>query len=110
MWQISTDGAAFPVWTRGGREIVYADSRGRIMAMAVRTDGIDEFDFSRAEPLFGFGPGAENGLDRWFDVTSDGERFLFVGSDGAARGETVVELILIQNWLEELKRLVPPES
>jgi len=110
MWQISTDGAAFPVWTRGGREIVYADSRGRIMAMAVRADGIDEFDFSRAEPLFGFGPGAENGLDRWFDVTSDGERFLFVGSDGAARGETVVELILIQNWSEELKRLVPPGS
>ncbi len=37
-WQISTDGGAGPVWTRGGREIVYVDSQGRMMAVAVRSD------------------------------------------------------------------------
>ena len=38
-WQISTDGGAGPVWTRGGSEIVYQDSQGRMVAVAVRSDG-----------------------------------------------------------------------
>ena len=37
-WQISTDGGAGPVWTRGGSEIVYQDSQGRMMAVAVLKD------------------------------------------------------------------------
>jgi hypothetical protein len=43
---------------------------------------------------------------RTFDVTPDGRRFLMV-----ERLEEVptppVELVLVQNWEEELKRLVP---
>ena len=50
-WQISTDGGAGPVWTRGGREIVYLGSQGRMMAVAVRSDA-NEPDFSKPEPLF----------------------------------------------------------
>ena len=85
-WQISTDGGAGPVWTRGGSEIVYRDSQGRMMAVAVRSDGNDAFDFSKPEPLFKVGPGDNAGLDRDWDVTADGERFLFVVSDSVAEG------------------------
>jgi serine/threonine-protein kinase len=108
-WQISTDGGASPVWTRGGREIIYKDGQGRIMAAAVRTDGAGGLTVSRLEPLFAFGDRTMNGLDRDFDVTSDGEQFLFLTSAGAARNEAAVELVLLQNWREELMRLVPRE-
>jgi serine/threonine-protein kinase len=106
-WQISVNGGAFPVWSRGGREILYKDDPGRVMAVAVRADGVDELNFSRPEPLFTFG---DKGccLDRDLDVTSDGERFLFFVPAGAASNRATVELVLLQNWVEELKRLVPP--
>jgi serine/threonine-protein kinase len=107
-WQISTEGGAFPAWTRDGKEIVYQDGRGRVMA-AVREDGIDGVDFSSPEPLFTFGPNMGNGFFRAFDVTSDGERFVFLDRDAVPGSESAVQLILIQNWTEELKRLVPPE-
>jgi serine/threonine-protein kinase len=107
-WQISTNGGAFPVWTRGGREMIYIDGQSRIMAAAVRANGVDELDVSRPEPLFTFTGSAGNGLDREFDVTSDGERFLFLVSAGLPNSEARAELVLLQNWVEELTRLVPP--
>ena len=84
-WPISTDGGAGPVWTRGGSELVYQDSQGRMMAVAVRSDG-NEAEFSKPEPLFKIGPGDNSGLDRSWDVTADGERFLFVLSDSVRGG------------------------
>jgi serine/threonine-protein kinase len=108
-WPVSGEGGAFPVWTRGGREIVYVDSQDRIMAVAVRPHGIDESDFSRPEPLFTFGAAMGDRLVRNFDVTSDGERFLFLVPEGAAASESTAELVLVENWIEELKRLVPRE-
>jgi serine/threonine-protein kinase len=107
-WQISAQGGALPVWTRGGSEIVYRDNQGRIVAVKVRRDADGEFTFSDPEPLFTFGRGVGLGLDRSFDVTPDGERFLLCECDASGSG-TAVELILIQNWGEELKRLVPRE-
>ena len=40
-----------------------------------------------------------------YDVTRDGNRFLMV-KDEAATG-TAAQIIVVQNWFEELKRLVP---
>jgi serine/threonine-protein kinase len=108
-WPVSTDGGAGPVWTRGGTELVYRDSLGRIMAVTVQSHDNDQLDFSKPEPLFSFGSGMGAGLDRGFDVTADGERFLFfVPEADKADGRAAAELILIQNWTDELTRLVPP--
>ena len=106
-WQISTEGGAGPVWTRGGSEIVYLDGQGRMVAVAVRSDRDGQFDYSKPEPLFKVGRGGDRGLDRGWDVTADGERFLNVPDRVAEGTMTTVEMILIQNWTEELKRLVP---
>jgi serine/threonine protein kinase len=107
-WQVSTEGGAGPRWTRGGRELVYRDDRGRVMAVTVRSDGNDSFEFSKPESLFSFAAGTVYGLDRGFDVSRDGERFLFqrAPTTTPASGSSV-ELVLIQNWVDELKRLVP---
>jgi serine/threonine protein kinase len=108
-WPVSTDGGAGPVWTRGGTELVYRDSLGRIMAVTVQSHDNDQLDFSKPEPLFTFGSGMGAGLDRGFDVTADGERFLFfVPEADNADGRAAAELIMIQNWTDELTRLVPP--
>jgi serine/threonine-protein kinase len=108
-WQVSSGGGAFPVWTRGGREIVYEDGQGRLIAVAVRGDGVNTLAFSRREPLFTVRASHEccSGLDRGFDVTADGNRFLFLRGADETTGNAPIELALIQNWTEELKRLIP---
>jgi serine/threonine-protein kinase len=107
-WHISPDGGADPVWTKGGREIVYTDGEGRMMAVRVRSGNNEEFYVSRPEPLFRV-PGVFDPLniDRRWDVTANGERFLFALDDEATGKGTSAELILIQNWPKELQRLAP---
>jgi hypothetical protein len=63
----------------------------------------------KPRPLFTFGAGADNGLDRDFDVTADGERFLFFVADSGQSSATSATLVLIENWVSELARLVPRE-
>ena len=109
-WQISTEGGGGPVWTRGGSEIVYVDSQGRMVAVAVLNDRDGQFDCSKPKELFTVGPGGNPGLDRGWDVTADGQRFLFELPAKVGEGpEAAAEMVLIQNWTEELKRLVPRE-
>jgi hypothetical protein len=51
----------------------------------------------------------ERAIDSWgypqrvFDVTPDGRRFLVVDAPDTSRDE----LVVVENWFEELKRLVP---
>ena len=57
------------------------------------------------EELFAV-PGARGGGGVQYDLAPDGERFLVISASGQAdarQGEVVVVL----NWFEELKRLVP---
>jgi Tol biopolymer transport system component len=109
-WQVSPDGGTGPVWTRNGRELVYLDSHSRMMAVAVRQNTDGECDFSKPEPLFTLEATDRGGLDRSWDVTADGERFVSVTNDGAASDiETSLELTLIHNWVDDLNRLVPPQ-
>lgn len=111
-WQVSTGGGAAPRWTRGGRELVYQDGQGRALSVTVRGHSIDTVDFSKPESLFTFGVEMVEiryGLDRGFDVSSDGERFVFFGVPTAQADAPSAELVVIQHWVDELKRLVPRE-
>jgi eukaryotic-like serine/threonine-protein kinase len=105
-WQVSTGGGAAPRWTRGGRELVYRDDQGRMMSVRVLGDAVASVDFSKPESLFTFGAGMRIGIDRGFDVSSDGERFLFFGEPIVPGSPPSAELVVIQNWVDELKRLV----
>ncbi len=107
-WQISSGGGASPVWTRGGREIVYQDAQHRLVAVPVRTDSVDAFEFGKPVPLFTANEDCCPGIDRAFDVTSDGNRFLLFRYEDQAADRAGLELVLVQNWGDELTALVPP--
>ena len=48
-------------------------------------------------------PGGNPG--RTYDVSPDGQRFLMIKAGGA--NQAPPQIVVVQNWLEELKRLVP---
>ena len=59
-------------------------------------------------PLLSVHP--EAGLGRMYDVSADGQRFLMIKeTSGADERPPSPRIVLVQNWFEELKRLVPPK-
>jgi len=106
-WQISTGGGTQPLWSRTGQELFYLAPGGSLMG--VRVDRGASWSASAPAKLFderyyhGGGPGS--GTGRTYDVAPDGRRFVMIKpeeSRGAAPG-----LIVVQNWIEELRRLLP---
>ena len=62
-----------------------------------------------AETLFDVGTYFGEGFSRPWDVSPDGERLLAIKLPGSftTDGDGQLQIVLVQNWLEELKRLVP---
>ena len=106
--QISTGGSLSgdPHWTRGGRELVYR-SGDAILAVPIELSPT----FRAGTPAVLFKGTYFNETGPQWDVTPDGNRFLMLkpaGASGAAAGDqTRPQIVLVQNWFEELKRLVP---
>jgi hypothetical protein len=44
---------------------------------------------------------------RSYDVSPDGQRFLMIKEGGADGTAAPASIIVVQNWVEELRRLVP---
>lgn len=108
---VSTDGGGQPVWARNGRELFYrASGPGPMMRMmAVDVTLGHVFTAGRARVLWeamrARYPGGTGG--RTYDVSPDGRRFLMIQQRDSAPQPPVTHVVLVQNWLEELKRLVP---
>ncbi len=98
-WTVSTDGGTDPVWSKDGRELFYR-SEGRMMAVDVRT----EPTFSAGTPRTLLDAQQLAGYADPFDVSLDGERFVLVEDESAGLRRS---LMVVLNWTEELKRLVP---
>jgi len=106
-WQVSTGGGTRPVWAPDGRELFYMDPSRQLMAARVRTGA--NFSLGSAEVLFDARDyGAGGSVGRSYDISPDGKRFLMVKEGGDETSAT--EFILVQNWFEELKRLVPTDN
>jgi serine/threonine-protein kinase len=103
-WQVSTGGGIQPKWARNGRELFFRHGTA-LMAVPVKTDP----GFAAGNPAVVFeGSYATPQGGRGYDVSPDGRRFLMI-KEGASSGDATpqAQIILIQNWFEELKRLVP---
>jgi hypothetical protein len=99
--RVSQDGGRQPVWSRDGKELFYLQA-DRLMAVAVKGRA-ERFEFDRAAELFTV-PYVVEGA---YDVAADG-RFLMI-QPTAQSGATPApgEIVVVQNWDQELKRLVP---
>ena len=100
---MSADGGTRPLWSPDGRELFYLDE-GRLFVVPVMTE--PTFAPGSPEMLFGgiyYGTGGCS-----YDISPDGERF-FIVKEATATNQTTTapQVILVQNWFEELRRLVP---
>jgi serine/threonine-protein kinase len=101
---ISNDGGRMPLWSHDGRELFFStpDSQ-QILAVGMQTG--TTLVAGRPRVLFSFPTVAFPG-SRPFDLGPDG-RFLIVRSGQAEAAGRASNLVLVQHWFEELKRLVP---
>jgi serine/threonine-protein kinase len=104
--QISTGGGILPLWSRDGRELFFSATDGRQM-FAVPVQSGTTLVAGRPQVLFEFAMLVNGAGNRPYDIAPDG-RFVMIRSGQAeAGGGTASNLIVVQNWFEELKRLVP---
>jgi serine/threonine protein kinase len=103
-YQISNGGGAHPLWSKDGKQLFY---RWNDQVWAVDVNETErELATSKPRLLFEK-PGYRGSTNvRDWDISPDGKRFLMVKSE-ENKITFVTELSLIQNWFEELKRLVP---
>jgi Tol biopolymer transport system component len=107
---ISTDNGSSPAWRQDGRELYYAEDASaggplKIRVMAVTITTTPTFSAGTPRVLFE-GPFRIDGPVRAYDVSPDGQRFLMV-REVPQQPARISQIVLVQNWLEELKRLVP---
>jgi hypothetical protein len=108
-WQVSTMGGARPLWARSGQELFYAaPDDGALMRVAVergqawRTGTPAKlFDNTYAWVI------TANFFGRSYDISADGRRFLAIKPAAVDPANAPSNLIVVQNWFEELKRLAP---
>jgi serine/threonine-protein kinase len=103
---ISTGGGTHPFWSHDGRELFFGSLDSRQM-LAVAVQSGTTLVAGRPQVLFEFAMLPIQGSVRPYDIAPDG-RFLIIRADQAeAGGGTASNMIVVQNWFEELKRLVP---
>ena len=112
-WLISNGGGTRPLWAPDGRELFYLAPGRRLMAVPV--EPVEPVETVQTEPSFAPGNAEEvfggyyvaggAAFGRSYDISPDGERFLMIKDETSS-----TEFILVQNWFEELKRLVPTDN
>jgi serine/threonine-protein kinase len=117
--QVSIDGGVAPAWSRDGRELFYITTaigsprtgatggQASLTMMAVAVKTAPTFVASRPRGLFE-GRYSVTANVRPYDVSPDSQRFLMVKQKDRAP-ISASQMILVQNWLEELKARVPPK-
>ncbi len=95
--QVSTGGGDWPKWHPNGKELFYLNG-DKMIVVDVETEG----ELTLGDPRLLFEKSLAN---PYYDVTPDGQRFVMIEEGESQPAPT--QLILVQNWGEELKRLVP---
>jgi serine/threonine-protein kinase len=109
-WQVSSEGGTQPAWARGGRELFYLAPDGTLSSVPVErgttwTPGTPRKLLDK--PYFRLGYTAGVSAGRNYDVSADGQRFLMIKEAGRDLPDAPASIVVVQNWIEELKRLMP---
>jgi serine/threonine-protein kinase len=106
-WLVSTGGGTQPVWARSGQELFYFAPDGALMRVAVPggpawTPGAPTkvLDGRYVVSTGGNTPGS-------YDIAPDGQRFLMMKATGSDATGAPPQIVVVQHFDEELKRLVP---
>jgi hypothetical protein len=101
---ISTAGGTRPLWA-GRQELIFVAPDGALMSVRVDPRGETWSAESPVRVLGGPYSTLSSQSGRSYDVSTDGKRFLVVKQRASAT--VAPQIIVVQNWFEELKRLVP---
>ena len=103
-WLVSTNGGIQPLWSHSGQELFYLAPDGALMRVVVGSG-----------PAWSAGPPTKllegryvvnvGNQGRNYDITADGRRFLMMKANGTP--EVAPQIIVVQHFDEELRRLVP---
>ena len=90
---------SYPAWTRDGSRVIFSSqrtgARNLVWQAADGTGTVEQLTES---------PNQQNAVA----VSPDGQRFLLIKQGGGADQTTApARIIMVQHWVEELKRLVP---
>jgi len=106
-WQISTSGGTQPVWGPKGQELFYVAPDGALMRVAVSGGAawaagapmklLESRYVTRTTGLY----------QRYYDIAPDGKRFLMLKAAGSDANSAAPQMVVVQHFDEELKRLVP---
>jgi serine/threonine-protein kinase len=107
-WQVSNAGGVQALWARSGRELFYLEPDGALMTVPVEPRGTAWSAGTAIKLVEGrYFRGAGGNVTRQFDVSPDGQRFLMI-KEGRDTDQTPTppQIIVVQHFDEELKRLV----
>ena len=108
--KVSTGGGTRPAWARSGRELFYlvapTPTEPVVSMMAVPVQTSPALLLGKPVVLFkGRYFSQLNG--RTYDVSPDGKRFLMIKNVLPAQTTADQRIVIVENWTEELQRLVP---
>lgn len=105
---VSTLGGTDVAWARDGRRLYYIESGANLAFKLMEATVTMQPALSIGTPhaILERRDRGGQALIRGYDVTADGQRFLMVKTKERPPIKPT-EMVLVQNWLEELKRRVP---
>jgi len=106
-WLVSTNGGTQPLWARGGQELFYFARDGALMAITV-AGGSAWKPGAPTKILEGhYVVSASGTLHRHYDTVADGQRFLMMKAAAGDATAAQPQIVVVEHFDEELKRLVP---
>jgi serine/threonine-protein kinase len=103
-WQVSTGGGVLPLWSRDGRELLFQNLDGRVMAVSYTARG-DAFEAGKPRVW------AETRLRSIgspnYDLAPDGKRLAAILADEANAEKPPTHLTFLLGFFDELRRKAP---
>ena len=105
-WPISSGFGLEPKWAGDGRTLFFRRSTN-VMAVPIQADVT--FTWGTPEVALEGPDYISFGRNSRYDVSPDGQRFLMMKEDVSTTDPEPPKIVIVQNWFEELERLVATE-
>lgn len=100
-----------PRWSPDGRELFYLDLGGNVVGigalMSVPVQLEPEFTPGIPVKLFENNFVVPNQVRFSYDISPDGQKFLIIQNAAGSNDVDGADIVIMQNWDDELQRLVP---